>query len=207
MRAWWQRTALVLVAPRPVFVALRDEDADDVSARSEPVLLIVLLAGMAFVLSTRTAAHLLDDNDYDGLLVAVWTFLAGSLYGAVAFWGLGALLHGSVTALGSQGSYRRSRHLLAFAAVPVALSLALWPFKLGIYGADLFHRGGADAGVGGKVFEGLGLSFAAWSLGLLVVGVRSVHGWTWRRSLVGASAPFVASAAVTVLLSGLHSGH
>ena len=197
---------MVLVAPRPVFVALRADDADEVSARSEPVLLIVLLAGMAFVLSTRTAAHLLDDNDYDGLLVAVWTFLAGSLYGCVAFWGLGALLYGSVTALGSQGTYRRSRHVLAFAAVPVALSLALWPFKLGIYGSDLFHRGGADAGAGGKVLEVLGFAFAAWSLALLVVGVRAVHGWTWPRSLVGASAPFLAAAAVAVLLSGLHAG-
>ena len=52
--------------------------------RSEPVLLIVWLAGMAYVLSTATAAHLMDDHDYDGLLVAVWTFLAGGLFGGLA---------------------------------------------------------------------------------------------------------------------------
>ncbi len=67
------------------------------------MLLIVLLAGIAFVLSTRTAAHLMDDSDYDGLLVAVWAFLAGGLYGGVAYWVLGGVLHWSSVILGSEG--------------------------------------------------------------------------------------------------------
>ena len=94
MREWWIRTVLVLSAPRPVFAALRDDSNESAALRSEPVLLVVWLAGMAFVLSTRTAAHLMDGaNGYDALLVAVWTFLAGGLYGGVVYWLLGGVLH------------------------------------------------------------------------------------------------------------------
>ena len=75
-RAWWLRTALVLSAPRAVFVALRADDDEDAAQRAEPVLAIVLLAGIAFVLSTSTTAHIMDTDQnglhYDGLLVAVW---------------------------------------------------------------------------------------------------------------------------------------
>ncbi len=196
MREWWLRTALVLQSPRAVFVALRQDDPEDVASRSEPVLLIVLLAGIAFVLSTGTAAHLMDDHDFDGILVAVWAFLAGSLYGGVAYWVLGGALHWAVTALGSQGTFVRSRHILAFAVVPVALSLVLWPVKLALWGSDLFHRGGADAGAGGTVLAVLWLGFVAWAAVLLVIGVRSVHGWTWARSCVAAAVPIAAGAAI-----------
>ena len=127
MQEWWVRSLLVLQAPRAVFVALRDDSGEAASDRAEPVLAIVLLAGIASVLSTTTAAHLLDDHAYDGLLVAVWTFLAGGLYGAVAYWFFGALLHGAVKALGSQGSYRRTRHVLAFAAVTAGAFLLARP--------------------------------------------------------------------------------
>jgi hypothetical protein len=187
MREWWLRTLVVLQAPRAVFVALRDDSDDAAADRAEPVLAVIWLAGMAYVLLTPTAAHLLDDHDYDGLLVAIWTFLAGGLFGALGYWGFGALLHGSVHAFGSHGSYRRSRHLLAFASVPLALSLVLWPLKLAIYGEDAFRTGGADTGVGGAVFAELELAFLLWSVALLVVGVRAVHGWTWARAL-GATA-------------------
>jgi hypothetical protein len=182
VRDWWLRTLLVLQRPRPVFVALRDDSKEAVSNRAEQVLLIVLLAGIASVLSTRTAAHLMDSNDYDGLLVAVWAFLAGAIYGAFAYFVFGALLHAGVKAFGSQGSYRRSRHVLAFAAAPLALSLVVWPVKLALYGDALFRSGGRDAGTGGKVFAGIDLLFVAWAVALLVVGVRAVHGWTWARA-------------------------
>jgi hypothetical protein len=148
---------LVLTAPRAVFVALREDSREAAGERSEQVLLVLWLAGIASVLSTATAGRLMDDHDYDALLVAIWAFLAGGLYGGFAYYAFGGFLHGGVKALGSQGSYRRSRQVFAFAAVPVALSLALWPAKLALYGADLFHRGGADAGAGGTVFGLLGL--------------------------------------------------
>lgn len=182
VRDWWLRTALVLQHPRPVFVALRDDRSGAVSDRSEPVLAIILLAGIALVLATGTAGHLMDNADYDALLVAVWAFIAGSLYGIGAYYVFGAFVHGAVKLLGSQGSYRRSRHVVAFAAVPLALSLVLWPFKLALYGEDVFRTGGSDAGTGSHVFEALFGVFLAWSLVLLVVGIRAVHGWTWARA-------------------------
>lgn len=196
MRDWWLRALLVLQRPRPVFVALRDDSKEAVSDRSEPVLGIVLLAGMAAVLSTRTAGGLMDDGSYDGLLVAVWTFLAGGVYGVFGYFAFGAVLHGSVKALGSQGSYRRSRHVLVFAAAPVALSLVVWPVKLAVYGDALFRTGGSDRGAGVAVFDALELVFLAWAAVLLVAGVRAVHGWTWARASVACSLTLALAALV-----------
>jgi hypothetical protein len=190
---------LVLTAPTAVFAALRDDSRETASKRAEPVLLIIWLAGMAYVLSTRTAAHLMDDHDYDGLLVAVWTFLAGGLFGGFGYFVLGGALHGADVTLGSQGSYRRARHVLAFAAVPIALSLLVWPFELALWGDALFRRGGADAGGGGKLFEAIDLVLLLWSACLLVIGVRTVHGWTWGRALAAAAAPAALVAALLLL--------
>ena len=83
-RAWWLRVPAVFLSPRSVFFALRDDDPEDVAARSEPVLLLVLLAGIAAVLATPTAGALLDKPDYDALLVA-GTLVSGS-EGAMRVW-------------------------------------------------------------------------------------------------------------------------
>jgi len=202
-RAWWIRALLVLQAPRPVFVALRDDSPASAADRAEPVLLVVMLAGIASVLATTTAAHLMDDHDYDALLVVVWAFLAGGLYGAVAYWLFGALLHGGVKALGSRGTYRRTRHVLAFAAVPLALSLVLWPVKLALFGADLFRRGGSDHGAGATALVLLELAFLAWALALLLIGVRAVHGWTWVRAATAIALPVAACVGLALLANAL----
>ena len=188
MRDWWLRTLLVLQRPRPVFVALRDESRESLSDRAEPVLLIVILTGMAGVLSTRTAGRLLDDSDYNGVLIVLWSFIVGGLYGILGYFALGGILHAGVKLLGSQGTYRRSRHILAFASVPIVLSLIVWPVKLGVFGEDVFRSGGSDSGAGGTVFALIWIAFVAWSGALLVVGVRAVHGWTWARA--GAACAF-----------------
>jgi hypothetical protein len=201
MRDWWLRTLLVLQRPKPVFVALRDESGESVSNRSEQVLLIVMLAGIASVLSTSAAGRLVDSSDYDGLLVAVWAFLAGSLYGVVAYFLFGGFLYWGSRLLGSQGTYRRSRHVLAFAAVPLAVSLLVWPVKLVLYGEDLFRSGGSDSGTGGQVFAGIDLAFVVWSVALLLIGVRSVHGWSWAR----AAAATAIAIAVPVLVGILYA--
>ena len=183
MRDWWLRTVLVLQAPRPVFAALRDDSREAAADRSEPILAIVILAGIAYALATPVAAHRMsDDRDIDGLLMAVWAFLSGGAVGAAAYWAFGAVLYGSVRALGSQGSFRRARHVLAFAWVPLALSLVLWPVKLALYGEDWFRTGGGDTGTGGLVFDLLFYGFLLWAAALLVVGVRAVHGWTLARA-------------------------
>jgi len=186
-----------------VFVALRDDSSEAASDRAEPVLLIVMLAGIAGVLTTGTAAHLMDDSSYDAGVTAIWAFLVGAIYGGVAYYVVGGLLHRSAKALGSQGSYRRARHVLAFACVPIALSLVLWPVKLSVYGGDWFRTGGRDTGVGGAVFDLLTDAFFVWALALLVIGVRSVHGWTWARALAATAIAVVAPVVAGLLLAAL----
>ena len=105
------------------------------------------------MLSTATAGRLLDDHDYDGLLVAVWAFLAGGIYGPFGYFAVGALLYARRARRSARRArYRRARHVLAFACVPIALSLVLWPVKLALFGEDVFRSGGGDSGAGGVVF-------------------------------------------------------
>ena len=183
-RQWLLRALLVLQAPRAVFSALRDDSDEAAGARQEPILALVWLAGIAGVLVTSVARTLLDDPSRDGLVVAIWAFLGGGFYGVLVFWLGGAFVHGASQALGGQGSYRRARHLVAFACAPVALSLVLvWPIGLAAFGGDLFRSGGSDGGVGGDVLFWAAVGFGVWALVLLAVGIRAVHGWTWARSL------------------------
>jgi Yip1 domain len=197
-RAWWLRVPATLLSPRPVFYALREDDPDDVGARSEPILLLVWLAGAAAVLMTPTASGLLDNPDYDALLLAVWTFVAGGIYGAVGYFLIGFGLFFGARLLGSLGTFRRERQIVAFAAVPLAASLLLLlPLRLALFGGDTFRDGGADEGAGETALLVAELGFATWSLGLLVLGVVVVHGWTWLRSL-GAVAAAVALLAAIV---------
>jgi hypothetical protein len=203
-RAWWLRVPATLLSPRPVFFALREEDDDDVAARSEPLLLVIWLAGIAAVLATPTAADILDDSDYDSLLLAIWAFIAGGIYGFVGYFVIGLALLFGVRLLGSLGSFRRARQTVGFALVPLAASLlVLLPLRLAVYGGDTFHAGGADEGTGERVLLAAQLAFAAWSLGLLVLGVRVVHGWSWARALaavVGAAALLAAALGVFVMI-------
>lgn len=202
-RAWWIRVLAVYVGPRPVFFALRNEDPDDAAARSEPVLLLVLLAGMATVLATPTAGGLLDNPDYDALLVAVWAFIAGGIYGAVGYLVLGFALFFGARLLGSRGSFRRERQIVGFALAPLALSLlVLLPVRLALYGGDTFRGGGDDEGTGETVLLVLQLAFVAWAAGLLVLGVEVVHGWRLVRSLgaLAAGAALIAAFAALFLM-------
>jgi hypothetical protein len=173
----------VFFSPRSVFFALREEDPDDVGARGEPILLLVWLAGVATVLASPTASTILDDADYDGVLLAVWAFVAGGIYGAVGYFFFGFALFFGARLFGTLGDFRRERQIVAFAAAPLALSvLLLLPLRLALYGGDTFHAGGADEGTGKTLLVVAQLAFVAWSVGLLLVGVRVVHGWSWLRS-------------------------
>jgi hypothetical protein len=199
-REWLLRALLVLQAPRAVFSALRDDTDDAAYARQEPVLALLWLAGIAGVLATSVARTLLDDPTRDGLVVAIWAFIGGGLYGALAFWLGGALVHGASRALGGQGSYRRARHVVAFASAPVALSLVLvWPIGLAAFGEDLFRSGGSDAGAGGRVLFWSVVAFGIWAAVLLAIGIRAVHGWTWARSLAAVAIVAVPVAALASL--------
>jgi hypothetical protein len=183
-RSWWLRAPAVLVAPRAVFVSLRDESDEAIEARQEPLLAVVALAGISAVLASPVARQLLNDASFSESLIPVWAFLGGMFYAVAVYWLGGGLLYGAARRLGGLGSYRRARSVVALSVAPLALALfTLWPIRILIYGQDLFRTGGTDWGPGDRTFGGL-LYFAfAWSAVLLVLGVRAVHGWTWGRSL------------------------
>src|SRR5207249_10712606 len=68
-RAWLLRAVTVLVSPREVFVRLRDDSDEASRTRSEAVLALVLLSGIASVLWSPTYGRPMDDAVYDALLV------------------------------------------------------------------------------------------------------------------------------------------
>ena len=183
-RSWWLRAPAVLVAPRAVFVSLRDESDEAVEARQEPLLAIAGLAGIAAVLGSPVARQLLNDASFSVSLIPVWAFFGGVVYAVAVYWLGGGLLYGAARRFGGLGSYRRARSMLALSAAPLALALlTLWPVRIAIYGEDLFRTGGTDWGPGDRTFGGILYLAFAWSAILLVIGVRSVHGWSWARSL------------------------
>jgi hypothetical protein len=183
-RSWWLRAPAVLVAPRAAFVALRDESPEAVEARQEPITAIVGLAGIAGVLGTPVARTLLNDGSMSPALIPIWAFVGGVVYAIAFYWLGGGLLFGASRRLGGAGSWRRSRHLLGLASTPLALSLVtLWPVRIAVYGIDLFRTGGNDYGRGDAVFGAIWVGVLAWSVWLVIVGVRAVHGWTYARAL------------------------
>jgi hypothetical protein len=196
-RVWLLRALLVLQSPRPVFVALRDDSEGASRARGETLLALIWLAGIAAVLASPQMNTLMDDPARDGVVAAIVIFLGGGMYGALAYVLLGGVLHLSVKALGSRGTYRRSRHLLGFALAPLALSLVtFWVVRIAVEGRALFTYGGSD---GGHVFANLFYAFVVWTVALVAVGVRAVHGWTWPRSFLATG---IATAASVLLVLG-----
>ena len=197
---WWLRAPGVLIAPRPVFVSLRDESVEAGEARGEPISAIVGLAGIAAVLGTPVARTLLNDPSMSVALIPIWAFLGGAVYALALYWLGGGLLYGAVRRLGSLGSYRRARQTLGLAAAPLALTLVtLWPLRIAVYGTDLFRTGGNDYGRTDAIFGGVYFACIAWSAWLLLVGVRATHGWTWARS--AAAVALAAAFPVLVVLA------
>jgi hypothetical protein len=200
-REWWLRTLAFLLSPGPVFAALRDETREQKEARQEPVLALVLLAGIAGVLLAPSTGRLLDQDLVDNSLavVAVLVFFTGAIYGVATYWIGGAALFVGLKGSGSTGSYLRARHILAFAAAPLGLGLVLvWPVRLAVYGSDTFRSGGGDSGAGVRVFDVLLGLFALWALGLLVYGISVVERWTFVRALVSLALMLLGILIVTV---------
>jgi hypothetical protein len=182
-RNWWLRAPAVLVAPRAVFASLRDESEEAVEARQEPIVAVAALAGISVVLVSPTFRRMLNDGAVSLALIPVLAFIAGTLYAVAVFWLGGGLLFGAARRFGGEGTWRRSRQVLALAASPLALSLlTFWPLRVAVYGQDLFRTGGDDYGRGDAIFGGVYLGFVAWSVLLLMIGVRAVHGWTLGRA-------------------------
>ncbi|HEY2074517.1 MAG TPA: Yip1 family protein [Gaiellaceae bacterium] len=196
-RSWWLRAPAVLVAPRAVFVSLRDESRESAEERQEPITAIMGLAGIAGVLGTDVARQLLNDGSVSTALIPVWAFFGGVVYALAFYWLGGALLFAASRRLGSTGSWRRSRQVLGLASAPLALSLlTLWPVRIAVYGIDLFRTGGNDYGRGDTIFGAIYYGAFAWSACLLVIGVRSVHGWTIGRALAAVALALVLPALI-----------
>jgi hypothetical protein len=203
-REWWLRALLVLQAPSAVFTALRDDSDEAASARQEPVTAIVFLAGIAVALAAARSSALLDDDTFDGLLVAVWVVAAGGVQGFVGYWIAGAAVFTGLSGLGEAGRYRGARHLVAYAAVPLVLLLVVvWPLRLAFFGGDIFRAGGSDDGALATAFDGLEAAIYLWAAGLVLLGIHVVHGWSWARSLAAygvAAGMFVAIAVMLTFL-------
>jgi hypothetical protein len=182
-RSWWVRALLVLAAPRAIFASLRDESEEAVEGRQEILLSVAVLAGVSVVLVSPTFRRMLNDGAVSVGLIPVLAFIAGASEATAVYWLGGGLLHGAARRLGSEGTWLRARHVLALASAPLALSLLVfWPIRIAVYGEDLFRTGGDDYGRGDAIFGGIYLGFVGWSVWLLLVGVRTVHGWTWGRA-------------------------
>lgn len=171
-KEWWLRSLAIFQSPRATLAGLRDDSPEVAEARQEPILAIVILAGIAGVLSTSLAGRLLDDPNNDGLNVAVWAFLGGAFYGFLAYWLGGLLVYAIASAVRAQASYRQARHLVGLALAPVALSLlVVWPVRLAVYGEDVFRTGGSDTGAADTFFEVLIVGSFAWSFVLVALGL------------------------------------
>jgi hypothetical protein len=204
--AWFLRALAVLQSPRPVFAALRDDSDEAAEVRQDAVGAVVWIAGMSAVLATTVASTLLDDPERDWIVLAVWTFLAGGLTGFLLYYIFGKILHVSLRKLGSRGSFRRARHTLGLAAAPIALALFLyWPARIAVYGEDLFQFDGSDGNTAGTIFAWVFYLFPLWSLVLLAIGVRTVHAWTWARSVAAVAVTAGIAAALAVAVSVLYA--
>jgi hypothetical protein len=195
-RQWWRRLVRMLTAPTSVFVWVRDDSEEAAAARQEPLTAVVFASGIAIFLSTRTAGRLFDDIEFDWLLVVVEAIVAGLLVAIQNFWILGGAVYLGSRAADSAASYRQARHLTALATTPFVLGLVfVWPVRLAMFGADAFRSGGSDHGAAEAVFRAIDVGLLAWCAALFLIGVKTLNGWTWARSLAG-----VAVAAVVTTL-------
>ena len=180
-REWWRRVPRVVTAPRTVFAALAETDDTDVDARSEPVLAITILAGMACILLTPAWGTVMDDPTVDALVLVVVTFIGGLFYGAAGYFLLGLALWLGARAVGVDSPFKIARQIVAFAALPLALALVVLVPAIAIgFGSDWFRTGGSDEGTGRGVVTALGLAFGAWSTVLVALGLRTTLRLPWR---------------------------
>jgi Yip1 domain len=179
-RAWWGRIPRLVSDPVSVFEALRETDDVDVDARAEPITAIAILAGMAGVLLSPAWGRLLDDSQVDGLVVAVLTFVAGVFYGAAGYFLLGLAVWLGARGAGVDQPFRLSRQVVAFASLPIALSLFVTaPLLLAWVGGDWFRAGGDDVGAPRWIITAVALLFVGWAVGLIVVGLRTTFRLPW----------------------------
>jgi hypothetical protein len=167
---------LVLTRPREVFTALRDDSDAAAEDRQDAVVALAFVGGVAAALgSARTALDELDVFE-----TIVWIFSTGFAYAFIGYWVLGWALSYVVPRLGGGGTRRRTRHVLAFALAPFVFALLAW-----------------------LIFSPLLLVLAAWSLVLLVIGLRVVYGWSHARAVAAPALAVVWLGALAVSFFGV----
>ena len=165
-REWWRRVLVVPVRPRVAFAGLRDDRPEAVEARQEPILALILLAGVAGILATPAWQTLMDDASRDPLVVAA----AAEDVAPVG------------RELERQHDEREDeRHDRERDEVPLVLSLVVLPIEIAAYGGDVFRSGGDDEGAPETIFLLLRLGFVGWTVGLLAVGIQELEAWTWEK--------------------------
>jgi Yip1 domain len=202
-RQWWPRLVHVLTTPASVFVWIRDDSTEAAAARQEPLTALVFVSGIAIFLATSTAGRFFDDfeNNNNYLLLLMECIVAGLLVAIQNFWIVGGAVHIGGRTADSAASYRQARHVVALATAPFVVELVfVWPVRLVMFGGD------SDHGVREAVFRVLDGGFLAWSLVLLVVGVRTLNGWRWPRTFASLLIAGVLLALITLLFVGVRFG-
>jgi hypothetical protein len=200
-REWWSRLPRLFYAPAGVFAELRDESRESADARQEPLVAVTFLAGIAMFLSLAALEPPFERyRELSALTIAVESIIGGALVAISNFWLGGALVYLGARGLGSLSGYRLARHVVGLATIPFVVLLFLaWPVRLGLYGFDLFRTGGGDTGAGNDVFIAIDAIALAWTLALVVIGIRQTQRWTWGR----ASAAFAIVALFAILFGTL----
>jgi hypothetical protein len=141
---------------------------------------------MACVILTPAWGTVMDDSTVDTLVLLVVTFIGGLFYGAAGYFLLGLALLLGAKAVGVDPPFKIARQVVAFAALPLALSFfVLVPTIALAFGGDWFRTGGSDEGTGRAVVTAIGLAFVAWSAVLVALGLRTTFRLPWR-GVVGA---------------------
>ena len=208
-RQWWLRIPRVLAAPTSVFVWVRDDSEDAAGARQEPLTALVFASGIAIFLATSTAGRFFDDfeNNNNYVLLLMECIVAGVLVAIQNFWIVGAAVYLGGRTADSAASYRQARHVVALATAPFVVELLfVWPVRLAMFGGDSFRAGGSDHGGREAVFRVLDGGFLAWSLVLLVIGVRTLNGWRWPRTFASLAIAGVVLGLITLLFVGVGFG-
>ena len=184
-RQWWSRLPRLLYAPASVFAELRDESPEAADARQEPLVALTFLAGIAMFVGLVALQPPYNRfyTDLSAFNMTFETILGGALVGLSNFWVGGSLVYLGARGLGALTGYRLARHIAGLATAPFVLVLVLAvPVRLGLFGTDLFRDTGSDSGAGGDVFVALDAIALAWTIALVLVGIRTTQRWSWGRS-------------------------
>jgi hypothetical protein len=183
-REWWVRLPRVLYAPAGVFAELRDESDEAGDARQEPLTALVFLTGIAMFIGLFALEQPYERyRELSALVLTVEMIFGGAAVALTNFWLGGAVVYLGMRGLGAETGYRLGRHLAGLATAPFLLVLLfVVPFRLGLYGMDLFRNGGSDSGAGRDVFITIDGIALVWTLVLVLIGIRQTQRWSWARS-------------------------